>query len=359
MPIFVSRFSAERIAASGLQRATQRQPQSRATTQQANRVDRSDESERQRGSRRSERAQDQLPVTTQTAESIREGIQASRSGSDQRSEDSRSGRQVSGAGQETPRPTLPTQATLPGVSTVSTRAERSASAQVGRLNQARGESRAQATLSRFEGLRNARPETTGNTRSAEVRQSFRDIPSNADSFSGLRARQLNAQVDASIRLLRSNGNASDSKAAFEAPEARERTPAAPPAAEPAETRRPNAEQISRANSTPEIQNNLRQDSSEIERGLRVDAEIQSQENVRQTARTAQRTAETRRESTANANDRQVRELSIEERQLEQGLRATQSEIRNLNNENNQLQSSSASATSSTAANLANRTSLIS
>ncbi len=343
MPIFVSRFSAERIAASGLQRATQRQPESRATTHLANRVDRSDESERQRGSRRSERAQDQLPVTTQTAESIRERIQSSRSGSGQRSEDSRSG-------QETSRPTLPTQATLPGVSTVSTRAERSASAKVGRLDQARGESRAQATLSRFEGLRNASPATTGITRSAEVSQSFRDIPANADSFSGLRARQLNAEVDASIRLLRSNGNASDSSAA------QTDTQGLP---EPEEIRRPNAEQISRANTTPEIQNNLRQDSSEIERGLRVDAEIQSQANLRQTARTAELTAETRRESKADANDRQIRDLSIQERQLEQGLRATQSEIRNLNNENNRLESSSASAKSSTAANLANRTSLIS
>jgi hypothetical protein len=350
MPIFVSRFSAERIAASGLQRATQRQPESRATTQR-NRVDRLDESERERAAQRSERAQDQLPVTTQTAESIRQGIQSSRAGSDQRSEDSRSGQQGNSAGQETARPTLPTQATLPGVSTVSTRAERSASPQVGRLNQARGESRAQATLSRFEGLRSASPATPGNTRSAEVSQSFRDIPSNADSFSGLRAQRLDAQVDASIRLLRSNGNASE----------RVQQPAAEPettsvTAQP-ETR-PNAEQISRANTTPEIQSNLRQDYSEIKRGLRADAEIQSQGNLRQTARTAGRAAEARRESTADANARQVRELSVQERQLTQSLRATQSEIRNLNNESNQAQSSASSATLSTASNLVNRTTLI-
>jgi len=73
---------------------------------------------------------------------------------------------------------------------------------------------------------------------------------------------------------------------------------------------------------------------------------------------AERASEARRGSTVDSNERDVRELTIQERQLERGLRATQSEIRNLNNESNQLESSASNATASTAANLANRTTLI-
>jgi hypothetical protein len=51
---------------------------------------------------------------------------------------------------------------------------------------------------------NADPSASDNARSAEVRQAFRDIPSEAQGFAGVQALRLNAQVDASIRLQRSN-----------------------------------------------------------------------------------------------------------------------------------------------------------
>lgn len=334
MPIFVSRFSAERVAGGGLGRVrNQRETERRANARETDRTDRTDrteQSDRGRGPGRGERSQDQLPAATQAADALREQIRNRTSPDD-------SDARTRGRQQEATRETLPTQATLPGVRTVSSRARASATApQVGRLGQDTESPAIQATLDRFESLRNARPATTGNARSAEVRQAFRDIPSEAQSFAGLQARQLNAQVNASIRLLR-NG-ATDT-------------------AQP-EQERPNAEEISRANTSPEIQQNLREDSSEIQRGLRVDAEIQSQQNLRQTAETAGRASEARRESRINSNDQAVRELNVQERQLERGLRNTQREIRDLTNENNRLQSSASNATASTAANLANRTTLV-
>ena len=190
-----------------------------------------------------------------------------------------------------------------------------------------------------------------------MRQAFQDIPSEAQNFAGLQARQLNTQVDAAIRLLR-NGNEAADTVQPEAPNAvveRETPEIAPTQPEQG---RPNAEEISRANTSPEIQQNLREDSSEIQRGLRVDAEIQSNQNLRQTAERAGRASETRRDSRINSNDRAVRELNVQERQLERGLRNTQREIRDLTNESSRLQSSASSATASTAANLANRTTLV-
>ncbi|MEE2753313.1 MAG: hypothetical protein VX910_04965, partial [Candidatus Latescibacterota bacterium] len=250
--------------------------------------------------------------------------------------------------------------------------------QVGLLDREFSNPQAQSTLSRFESLRNAGPSESGNVRPADVRQAFRDIPSEAQGFAGVQARRLNAQVDATIRLQRSNqgGQGNEDGVDRENPGGAETAKEiSPPTVEDAPAPsvsltvestavssqtddRPTVEQISRANTTPEIQKNLRQDASEIERGLRVDAEIQSQANLRQTAQNAERTSEARRESTVDSNDRAVRDLMIKERQLERSLRATQSEIRDLNNENNLLESSVSNVTASTAANLANRAKLI-
>lgn len=370
MPIFVSRFSAERIASSGLQRTrTNHQADNRASA----RNDRAERTERGRGPQSSERAQDQLPVATQTAESIREELETSNAAGlrGEPAEETQADEQR--------RQSLVEPPTLPGVSTVNTRSKTSAAAsQVGRLDRESSNPQAQSNLSRFESLRNAGTSASANARSADVLQAFRDIIAEAQGFAGVQARQLNAQVDASIRLQRSNqGGQGDANgvdrrnpASVEtgrevpAPSVEEVPP--PSVSLVAESTvvasqtddRPTVEQISRANTTPEIQENLRQDASEIERGLRVDAEIQAHENLRQTAQNAERTSEARRESTVDSNDRAVRDLMIQERQIERSLRATQSEIRDLNSENNQLESSVSNVTASTAANLANRTKLI-
>ena len=370
MPIFVSRFSAERIASSGLQRTrTHHQAEDLAFT----RNDRAVRAERGRGPQRGERAQDQLPVATQIAESIREELEIRRAGG------SRGESAEESQADKHRRQSLAELPALPGVSTVNTRSKTSAAApQVGRLDRESSNPQAQSTLSRFESLRNAGPSESGNVRPADVRQAFRDIPSEAQGFAGVQARRLNAQVDATIRLQRSNqgGQGNEDGVDRENPGGAETAKEiSPPTVEDAlapsvsltvestavssqTDDRPTVEQISRANTTPEIQKNLRQDASEIERGLRVDAEIQSQANLRQTAQNAERTSEARRESTVDSNDRAVRDLMIKERQLERSLRATQSEIRDLNNENNLLESSVSNVTASTAANLANRAKLI-
>jgi ribonuclease E len=202
MPIFVSRFSAERIASSGLQRTrNNRQAENRgsARSERHDRAERGERTERGRGSQRGERAQDQLPVATQTAESIREELESRRTGG------SRGESAGESQADEQRRQSLAEPPTLPGVSTVNTRSKTSAAApQVGRLDRESSNPHVQSTLNRFESLRNAGSSASGNARSAEVRQAFRDIPSEAQGFAGVQARRLNAQVDASIRLQRSN-----------------------------------------------------------------------------------------------------------------------------------------------------------
>lgn len=388
MPIFVSRFSAERIASAALSRLRSARADRREEareTERPERENRAERAERERETGRNERAQDQLPGSTQTADSIRDRIRdrlrARRAGDDDGPEaDDREETRRTRAATDTPRRELPTVATLPGVSTVRSTSRASAAAtapQVGRLDDDNdGRSPAvRATLDRFERLRSARPSSNGGTRTAELREAFRNIPSDTDSFAGLQARRLNQQVDATIRLQRANPSAEDRGRSEEvaAPQAIERraTASAAPEPEPSTalaaetvtaaaqpTARPTAEQISRANTAPEIQENLREDASEIQRGLRVDAEIESRQNLRETAENAQQTAESRRESRIDANERVERELSVQERQLEQELRATQRELREVNNETNRLQSASAGAPASAAANLANRPTLV-
>jgi hypothetical protein len=101
--------------------------------------------------------------------------------------------------------------------------------------------------------------------------------------------------------------------------------------------RPTPEQISRANTTPEIRENLQADTREVERGLRRDAAQQAAANTRQTARTAGQTAESRRVEATRSNEAELRDLRGAERRLERELTQAQQEIRNLENENRRLQ----------------------
>ena len=377
MPIFVSRFSAERIASAGLSRLRNfRLSDRRESIREARREERAERAEREQPATQTERAQDQLPVATQHAESVRDQLRnqvntALGRNTDQTSEP------------ETERQELPMQATLPGVPTVSEdNTGRVRAETAGRLDQ-----NARPTfLPRFESY-------AASTRSAVVRKAFQNIPSTAQNFEGLQLNRLNAQTDATIRLFRSRNEqaaaalaevpaetteatvpapdttplstAEESPATSE-PEASsletpvaeaqaESAPAAPEEEAPAgaqEAPTPSAKQISRANTTSEIQENLRADSAEIGGGLRADAEIQTQENVRQTAANAERNAEASRESRIEDNDEQVRDLTVQERQLEQSLRATQSEIRELNSESNRLENGSTPDIAATAASLA-------
>jgi hypothetical protein len=372
MPIFVSRFSAERIASAGLRRVrNQDQSDRRERIRESRRTERAEQSNPSTGTAQTERAQDQLPVATQQAESIRDQVREEVEGALTDSADE-------STTDTTPsRPTFPIQATLPGVPTVSSGAgsEPVAARQVGRLDQASSRGiRSGGTSGRFS--------ATANARSSEVRQAFQSIPSEAQSFEALQASRLNTQIDATIRLLRSRSEQTSTAAAEPAdgesvetpvattepvavePQAQAEiesseavseieTPVAAVETPPAEAQRfPSAEQISRANTTSEIQENLRSNSSEIEQGLRADAEIQAQANQRQTEVNAERSSEANRESTIDQNDETVRDLTVHERQLQQSLRATQSEIRDLNNESNRLESSGSNATAATAANLA-------
>ena len=371
MPIFVSRFSAERIASAGLRRlGNQGQTERRERTRESQRGNRPEQNGQATGVSQNERAQDQLPVATQQAESIRDQLR-------NRIEARLTGSEDGTADPAPTRPTFPIQAELPGVPTVSTESGTAtvASTQAGRLSQTSAQGvRSSRAGSRFSSAASAR--------SAEISRAFQNIPSDAQNFEALQANRLDTQIDATVRLLRSRNEPSSviepettadaetlpttAAEAAEEPEAVE-TPAAPtesvtagavPVAETADQSFPTAEQISRANTTTEIQENLRSNSSEIEQGLRADAEIQAQQNQRQTAANAQRSSEASRESAIEDNEEAVRDLTVQERQLEQSLRATQSEIRDLNNESNRLESSGSTGTASSAVNLTAQASVL-
>ena len=199
MPIFVSKFSAERLASAGLGRfRNQQQVGRQGNAREPECAERNERAERGQGLRRGERAQDQMPESTQTAESIQEGVRNRTSG--------RFREDAPDVKTEAARRTLPTQATLPGVSSVTSRirADTDGTPHVGRRDRDAESPEIRATLNRFQSLRGARRSPTASARTSELRQAFREIPNAADTITGVQARRLNVQVDASIRLLRSN-----------------------------------------------------------------------------------------------------------------------------------------------------------
>ena len=153
---------------------------------------------------------------------------------------------------------------------------------------------------------------------------------------------LDRETDARIRLV-ANASRQAGAAAFREAET---TPA------------PTAEQISRANTTEEIRDNLQTEIREVERGLLRDVDTQNRAITRQTVQNAQQASEQRRESEIQSNNAETRELRTEERRLKRELAATEREIRQRQSETARVQSGAGSNTAAAAGALGSRVNIL-
>lgn len=375
MPIFTSRFSSNRVAGASLQRVrtqanqtvervqTGQTRQTRNTsnnrqtaeTQSQRQTERTQNTDRtETTSRAEETERSNLLARSQRAESLAERLQNRRT----------NGRSEATAQTATESATTPTQQERstqtqrtqveparperqPGVGTVRTRADNDVE-RPGRLSRTPANPVREQQLTQFASLRSAA--RGGNTRQADDRAQNRgqtDVPG------------LNRQVDGRIRLLASNirgrQNAPGLAARQEIGQANE-TPTAtvpPQAATLATTATqpapPSAEDISRANTTPEIQENLQQDTREVAQGLSRDAIRQTQANTQRFAQNSERAAENQSEAVQRESQREVRQLQTQERELERDLQQTQQDIRSQRGRAQRATSAASSSTSSAAA----------
>jgi len=134
---------------------------------------------------------------------------------------------------------------------------------------------------------------------------------------------LDTRADAGIRLL----------ASARTEQATPPEPVAPPeAVESPQQTFPSAEEISRANTTPEIQENLRSDTAAISEGLQADAAVQSAANARQLAQAADGAQESGRNEVVDEGREQVQDLRTEVRELERLQTEARREIQDLEND---------------------------
>lgn len=153
---------------------------------------------------------------------------------------------------------------------------------------------------------------------------------------------LDAETDARIRLLAANR-----QAAATAPAERASAETAPVAAEPQAF--PSAEEISRANTTPEIRQNVRADTGEIGQGLQADAVADAAQNARRTAASAQAAQRSAADVVSNEGRQDLQELRSEVRDLDRARSETQREIQDLENEIRQAESGGAPSATAAAA----------
>ena len=350
MPIFVSRFDNDRgvgllqsIRGNQTNRAADRDdngPRGLARGRD-NDSGRAVARGRQDDARAPRNVREQLPDQTEAARELRERLTLSTRG-----EDASSGRRADAQNAPT-RPTVG-QVPQPAVRTTTTPGERRAAGadnRPGRLEREPANPAVQDALNRFESLRNvgrgtaqAEAGARGEGR-ATATAALQDLASQIPNIETLQARGLNQGADATIRLAAVRNQTTP------------RVAAEPP------TEEPTAEQISRANTSEEIRENLQADASEIQRGLTADADVQQRQNLRQTAQAASRGAEARREGQIDSNERQTRELRSVTRELAQDLRAAQRDLRDVQNESRRLQTTP-NNTASTAANLATRVNIL-
>ena len=152
---------------------------------------------------------------------------------------------------------------------------------------------------------------------------------------------MDREIDARIRMLAAGNQARSGQASAAG------APALQAAAAPSEP--PTALQISRANTTPEIRENLQDETREVERGLRRDATLQTRADTRRTAQAAGQAAEANSNGEISSNQAQARALRTRERRLEQDLMETQRNIRNLDNRTRQLRGTGARGATAAAA----------
>lgn len=169
------------------------------------------------------------------------------------------------------------------------------------------------------------------------------------------ANGLTNRVEARARFLASNGPQPQGRAVGQQLTETQTLPAvdtpitiqAQTATQP--TERPTAEDISRANTTQEIRESLRDDAGEIARSLTRDGTRQLQQTTQETAQITERAAENQRSAVQTESRNEVRELQTQERQLSRELQQTQQGIRQERRRAQQAQSSASRSTTSTAA----------
>ena len=313
MPIFVSRFSPDRVSGANLQqvRTATNQATGRAdagTARRETQTERNRRTEDTRQNNRAEQALETLLSRTQQGQRLSERLQAVRDGrSEAQTGLTRADRAETRATERSERAGSRA-AELPGVGAARTRADDDVE-RPGRLSRDPASPARERQLERFARLR--------------------ALNTGADGGNAANPPGLDREADGRIRLVAANARAQ--RGALET-----------------ETR-PTAEAISRANTTPEIQSNLRQDTREVAQGLSRDATRQTQQNTQRVARNAVQADETRREEAQEESREEVRELEVGARQLERELQQTEREIRQERTRAQRANSVASSAPAATAA----------
>ncbi len=327
MPIFVSRFSPGRVGGANLQGL-------RPAREERERPGRVGGPERERGAERVAQAEeargravgrtgvDALPTSTQRADTVQERLQAQTA--EQNTGAAQGRRAVADAARGR---------TAPGVGAVRRRTDDEVE-RPGRLDPGRANPAIQQALGRFERLRGvAQGARAGAGRADEVR-------ANLPEPAAPQTPPMDRETDAQIRLLASQVRGSGA-AGGRAQAAALQTGGT--------AERPTAAEISRANTTPEIRENLEADVRQVSRGLQRDVATQMAANTRETGRAAVAAQDTRIEREVSSGEVETRELRTEERRLEQALRETQRELRSEENRVGRLQGSANRSTAATAA----------
>ena len=205
-------------------------------------------------------------------------------------------------------------------------------------------------LNQFASLRSA-------ARGGNARQADETARTQRQSRGQAAVPNLNRQVDGRIRLLASNAQGQQNAPGLAVRQEVGQTAKTPatanqPAAQTTQvTQRttPSAEDISRANTTPEIQENLQSDTREVAQGLSRDAIRQTQANTQRFAQSAERAAESRSDAVQRESQSEVRQLQTQERELQRDLQQTQQDIRSQRSRAQRATSAASGSTSSAAA----------
>ena len=232
-----------------------------------------------------------------------------------------------GGTRATARPAL---RSAPGVGTVRTAAD-AAVQRVGRLVPGAASPLIERTAQPF-GAVNVQPQARAEQRPATGRAA---LPSDARTETP----PLDQARDANIRLL--------------AARSAEQAPRADTAVAPT------AEQISRANTTEEIRENLQAGTRAVGTELTAVAAQQTAANAERVTQAAEQAGAQRQENQAGTNEAEVRELRTEERQLERELRQKEREIRQRQNENARIETGVSAGGSAGALAIGTRLNLLS
>jgi len=361
MPVFVSRFSSNRAASALLQRIRTQptQADTRATTNTREQR----ETEETRGSNNTQqqttRVAETLLARTQVGQQIANRLQEARTNNARSTRDTNTEQQTRTTQTEqqnvrgnTTREnnrteTQPRLQTPPGVGITRSQTDNNTE-RPGRLDRAPANPIRERVLEGF----------------ARLRAIASGILSdrNTRTQSSANANGLTNRTDGRTRFLANNASQAQGRAvgqqaterqtptiAIQAPVTIQAPSIAqtPRAASATET--PTAEEISRANTTEEIRNNLQQDAGEIARGLTRDGTRQLQKNTQQTAQNAERTAESQRSETQTEGREEIRELQTQERDLSRELQQTQQDLRQERLRVQRAQSPASQSTTSSAA----------